>query len=367
MTRLVAIDLFAGGGGLSVGLKKAGFAVAAAVEIDDHAYSTYRINHPEVSAFKQDIRSISGTAIRELLPNKALHLVSGCPPCQGFTSLTSKYRRDDPRNALISEMGRLVEETMPMAVMMENVPGLLMRGKRRFDAFVRRLEKLGYVVTHSVLQVADYGVPQFRRRLVLLAGLGFEIPLPLPTHTKEGTKRLPSWRTVRDAISGMPKPKTLEAVKKLGPPQETDWHIVRTLSVENERRIRAVRPGKNWWSLPAELRPDCHKGEYRGFGNVYGRMRWGNVSPTITGGCTTLSKGRFGHPSANRTISVREAALLQTFPKDYLIDTPHMDAACNIIGNALPCQFAEILAKQCARYVRRNLKLDKKDGRKRLR
>jgi DNA (cytosine-5)-methyltransferase 1 len=360
MSALVAVDLFAGGGGLTVGLKRAGFRVAAAVEIDPRAYSTYTANHPEVTAFKQDIRTVLGSSISGLSNAGGLHLISGCPPCQGFTSLTSKYRRDDPRNALISEMGRLVEETKPTAVMMENVPGLLMRGKRRFNTFVRRLEALGYVVTYGVLQVADYGVPQFRRRLVLLAGLGFEIPLPLPTHAKGGTKKLPSWRTVRDAISGMPKPKTLEAAKKVGPPQETDWHIVRTLSVENRRRIKAVRPGKNWWSLPAELRPNCHKGEYRGFGNVYGRMKWGETSPTITGGCTTLSKGRFGHPSAHRTISVREAALLQTFPKDYLIDTPHMDAACNIIGNALPCDFAEALARQCATHIKRHLEASAK-------
>ncbi len=355
MTRFNAVDLFAGGGGLSVGLKRAGFSVLAAVEIDHSAYATYKVNHPDVTAYKQDIRTIDGAGLKQLAPDGVIHLVSGCPPCQGFTSLTAKYRRDDPRNALINEMTRIIDETRPIAVMMENVPGMLTRGKRRFGALLKKLEALGYTTSYGVLQVADYGVPQFRKRLVLLAGLGFGIPLPTPSHSNNPKSGLPKWRTVRQTIAGLGKPQTLEATKSKGCPQKTDWHIVRNLSPANQRRIRAVKPGKSWWSMPSRLRPDCHKGKYRGFGNVYGRMRWGDVSPTITGGCTTLSKGRFGHPQAHRTISVREAALLQTFPKDYLIDTPYMDAACNIIGNALPCDFAEALALQCATRIKQHL------------
>jgi DNA (cytosine-5)-methyltransferase 1 len=127
-----------------------------------------------------------------------------------------------------------------------------------------------------------------------------------------------------------------------------NWHVVRTLSAENRRRIREAKPGKHWKGIPKRLRPTCHQDRKVGFSNVYGRMRWDKVSPTITGGCTTFSKGRFGHPDEDRTISVYEAALLQSFPKNYVIDTPYMEYACNIIGNALPCDFAKIMAKQCS-------------------
>jgi DNA (cytosine-5)-methyltransferase 1 len=146
----------------------------------------------------------------------------------------------------------------------------------------------------------------------------------------------------------MPKPFTLAQAKKLGGPHAVDWHVVRVLSDENARRIRHAKVGRHWKTIPKRLRPDCHQDHDVGFQNVYGRMRWAREAPTITGGCTTFSKGRFGHPSANRTISVLEAALLQTFPPEYVFDTPYMDYACNIIGNALPCDFAEVVARHCA-------------------
>ncbi|MEI9994667.1 MAG: DNA cytosine methyltransferase [Rhizomicrobium sp.] len=356
MNDLTAIDLFAGGGGLTVGLKRAGFEVAAAVELDDSAYDTYIANHRDVRAYKQDIRTICG---RDLVPGDhqaVIDLISGCPPCQGFTSLTAKYKKSDPRNALINDMLRIVGELSPRAVMMENVPGLLIRGKRRFQKFKKSLEAMGYVVSYGVLQAADYGVPQYRRRLVLLAGLGFEIPLPAATHSKDGKDGLKKYNTVRDTISSMSVPVHFSDLRERKiSPAKTDWHIIRTLTPENMARMRAARVGQQWWKIPSKLRPNCHKGRsYRGFGSVYGRMRWADASPTITGGCTTFSKGRFGHPQANRTISVREAAMLQTFPKDYVLDTSSIEDACNIVGNALPCLFAEVLARQCKKYLKAN-------------
>jgi DNA (cytosine-5)-methyltransferase 1 len=349
---LSAVDLFAGGGGLTLGLKQAGFAVAAAVEIEQHSFSTYKVNHPEVRAFRQDICTIAGSDLLACAPNKQVDLLAGCPPCQGFTSLTSKYRREDPRNALISEMGRLVEEMVPRAVMMENVPGLAAKGRPLFDEFCTRLTTLGYIIRWGMLQVADFGVPQNRRRLVLLAGRDFPIELPKPTHSRTGAGGLPSWRTLRDAIEGLPVPVLLADSHIGGGPQRHDWHVVRGLSVENQARIRAARPGTHWRAMAVELRPDCHKKDGTGFGNVYGRMAWDQVSVTITAGCTTLSKGRFGHPEADRTISVREAALIQTFPPDYVFDTPYMEYVCKIIGNALPCDFAAVVARQCVDALR---------------
>jgi DNA (cytosine-5)-methyltransferase 1 len=342
---LTAIDVFAGGGGLTLGLKRGGFQVIGAVEIEDNAFSTYKVNHPEVQAFKQDIRTIQGELLRELSHTGHVDLLAGCPPCQGFSSLTAKYKRPDPRNELIKEMARLVKEIRPNIVMMENVPGLARKGKVLFDKFLMVLSSLGYVYEYQVLQVADYGVPQSRRRLVLLAGKGFSVALPATTHNRLASKGLKPWRTVHDTIKDMPKALTLKDSLEKGGPQAFGWHVVRTLSPQNKRRLLRAKPGESWLSIPKHLRPTCHQDRKVGFSNVYGRMSWDQASPTITGGCTTLSKGRFGHPEQNRTISVREAALLQTLPHDYIIDTPFMDHACNIVGNALPCDFAEILAK----------------------
>ena len=343
----VAVDLFSGGGGLTVGLKKAGFTVAAAVEIEPAAASTFQINHPGTKLFIQDIRHVSGKDLLAQSPTGTIDLLSGCPPCQGFTSLTAKYKRDDPRNALVNEMLRLIKETLPKAVMMENVPGLALRGKHLLDPMCSQLEGLGYKITLNVLQVADYGIPQFRKRLVLLAGRGFSISMPKPTHSSTGANGLPMWKTVREAISHYPAPITFSEAKLLGKLPSREWHVVRDLSAQNVARLQAATPGTSWENIPESLRPPCHQGKYRGFSNVYGRMEWDKVSPTITGGCTTLSRGRYGHPTENRTISVREAATLQTFPEDYIFDTQYMDKVCNIIGNALPCEFAQQIASQC--------------------
>ena len=344
---LTAIDIFAGGGGLTLGLQRAGFKVLAAVEIEQHAYTTYKANHPEVRCLKQDVRTVTGADLLDVAGVEKIDLLAGCPPCQGFTSLTAKYRREDPRNELIFEISRLAEEIRPRAIMMENVPGLMRQRASLYAALKTRLEALDYCLTEGVLDVADYGVPQFRRRLVLLGGRGLKIELPHPTHGKGTADGRSAWRTVRDAIGDQGEPVELTAAKKRGPVECTDWHVVRTLSPSNRKRIQAAKAGVTWPAIPESLRPDCHKGDYRGFTNVYGRMSWDSPAPTITAGCTTFSKGRFGHPEADRTISVREAALLQTFPADYRFDVPYMEHVCNIVGNALPCDFAEAVSTRC--------------------
>ena len=352
---LTAVDAFAGAGGLTVGLKRAGFRVVAAVELEQHAFTTYKANHPEVRSLNQDIATVSGTALLKHAKTDQIDLLAGCPPCQGFTSLTAKYKdKQDPRNQLVLQIARLAEETLPRAIMMENVPGLTRKGKSLYRQLRDGLESLGYRLTDGVLQVADFGVPQRRRRLVLLGGLGFRIPLPVATHSRSPSEILEPWRTVRDAIASMPGPVTLSRAKADGDVERSDWHIVRDLSSRNLQRLRAAAAGETWQQIPERLRPRCHRDGYLGFTNVYGRMEWDRPAPTITGGCTTPSKGRFGHPDADRTISVREAALLQTFPRDYRLDTPYMDYACNMIGNALPCDFAEAISRQCAQTLRQH-------------
>ena len=351
---LTAIDVFAGAGGLTVGLKRAGFRVVGAVEIESHSFATYKANHPEVKCLKQDIATVSGADLLELAGTRRIDLLAGCPPCQGFTSLTAKYGdKEDPRNELVLEMARLTEETRPRAIMMENVPGLTRKGASLYGRLRSRLQALDYRLTEGILQVADYGVPQFRRRFVLLGGQGFEIALPDATHSGTPADELAPWRTVRDTIENMPEPVTLAEAKAKGDVERSDWHVVRELSRKNVERIRAAKAGETWANIPERLRPACHRGGYVGFTNVYGRMEWDRPAPTITGGCTTFSKGRFGHPKADRTISVREAALLQTFPPDYRLDTPFMDYVCNMIGNALPCDFAEAVSRRCVEHLRK--------------
>jgi len=349
---LTAIDVFSGAGGLTVGLKQAGFRVAAAVEIEPHSFATYKANHPEVRCLPQDIATVSGDDLLQLAETDRIDLLAGCPPCQGFTSLTAKYRgKEDPRNNLVLEMARLAEEIRPQAIMMENVPGLTRKGQTLCERLRSRLQALDYRLTEGVLQVADYGVPQFRRRFVLLGGRGFKIPLPDATHSGTEVDNLVPWRTVRETIGDMSAPITLAEAKARGQVERSDWHVVRGLSHKNLQRIKVAKAGETWTHIPENLRPKCHRDGYIGFTNVYGRMEWDRPAPTITGGCTTFSKGRFGHPEADRTISVREAALLQTFPLDYRLDTPYMEHVCNMIGNALPCDFAAILSRRCAEHI----------------
>ncbi|AGP80484.1 DNA-cytosine methyltransferase [Alteromonas mediterranea MED64] len=344
-----SIDLFSGGGGLSEGMKQAGFKINAAIEIDPIAAETFRLNHRGSKVIERDIKFVSSSEILKqagLQPGQ-LDLLAGCPPCQGFSSLTTKYRRDDERNSLIKEVSRLVKDLSPKAVMIENVPGLIKKGGVFLSEFIDDLEEMGYFVNYDVLQVADYGVPQERRRFVLLAGLGFEIKIPKPTHSSIGENDLPKWRTVKDAFNGLGKPIPMNQTKTYGGPRSLNWHVTRNLSEINIERLKHVKPGGPRYDIPDALRPKCHQGKNSGFSNVYGRMSWDKPSPTITGGCTTLSKGRFGHPSEIRTISVREAARLQTFPDAFEFATEFVDHACQIIGNALPCEFARIMSDAC--------------------
>lgn len=359
-TRPIAIDLFAGCGGLSQGLVKAGFDVRGAVELDTTAAKSYRRNHPKTNLIERDICKVTAQELRELSGGSSIALVAGCAPCQGFCSLTVKNRREDPRNELVLQMATLIEELKPTAVMMENVPGLENRGAKIFEDFVARLRTLGYHPRWQVVQMADYGVPQSRRRLVLTAGLGFEIPLPSATHAKspqQGSK-LKKWLTLRDVIANEPEPVTLRDAQRHGGPQKFKWHVVRDLQPQVAARLNAAIPGKTWLSLEESIRPECHRSGYNGFTNTYGRMSWEQTPVTMTGGCTTPCKGRFGHPDKKRTtISVREAALIQTFPRSYRFHTDHMEAVCEMIGNAVPPKFAMVAGKSILQALEKQYEL----------
>ena len=341
------IDLFSGCGGLSLGLRKAGFDVVAAVESDALVSETYKHNHRKTRLVVQDIEDVKASDL--VGERERITLLAGCAPCQGFCSLTRKSNEEDPRNMLLLEMARLVEETWPLAVFMENVPGLVSRGEHIFNRFVNRLHRMGYQCQYEMVQMADHGVPQLRRRLVLVAGYGFSISLPKPTHSRRPKKKgkLKPWTTVREAIGGMDGPVRWDSISEDNGPQNHNWNVVSNLRKRTKARLKASHPGKSWLEVEESLRPECHRDGYIGFTNTYGRMNWDEPSVTITSGCTTPCKGRFGHPDRRRyTISVREAALLQSFPKTYAFKTDQMEAVCEMIGNAVPPLYAQRVGEQ---------------------
>ena len=320
-----AVDLFCGCGGLTVGLNRAGFRVLGAVDVDSLSVETYKANHHDVKVWEADIRRLEPAELLEKLglQKGELDLLAGCPPCQGFSTmrtLNGAFFIDDPRNDLLIEFQRFVDALRPHAIMLENVPGLA--EDERFTDFCGRMKKIGYLGDHRVLNAAEYGVPQRRRRLIYLAGFGMKIPFAIPVRRK---------KTVKDVIAGLPK------AGESGDPVH-DMPEKRTLRImELIRRI--PKDGGSRTDLPEEDQLDCHK-RCNGFKDVYGRMAWGDVAPTITSGCFNPSKGRFLHPVEDRAITMREAALLQGFPRHYKFPTTdNKSAVALMIGNALPPPF----------------------------
>ena len=235
--------------------------------------------------------------------------------------------------------------------MLENVHGLPKRGCILFKKLVNSLNKMGYIINYDILQVADYGIPQTRKRLVLLGGKNFKIPLPQKTHSKNPVKPLRKWVSLREAIGRMPIPYSPSIVKKGLSYEKINWNVARELGEINKARIAALSQGESRYAIPEYIRPKCHQKLNTGFANVYGRLKWDEPSSTITRGCTSLSMGKFGHPEQERALSVREAANIQTFPKNYKFKTNSIEKACIMIGNAFPCKLAKILGEQIIKYI----------------
>ena len=336
--KLTAIDLFSGCGGLTQGLKSAGYQVIAAIEIDAAATRVYSMNHPDVEVFAQDISLLSPKALMAKLgiERGQLDLLAGCPPCQGFSSLRTRNgakQNKDRRNSLVHQIVRYTRALQPKAIMLENVPKLATHSS--FKSVLSKLRKLGYRVDFRVENAADFSVPQRRKRLIMLAAKAFD-----PTFARRSVRR----KSVRQAIGNLPAPNSTR--DKL--------HVI-DMSRRSEKVLEIIRlipkDGGSRSSLPLRLRLPCHARK-SGFNDVYGRMKWDDVSPTITGGCYNPSKGRFLHPSENRPITLREAALLQGFPAKYRFDDKvSQQAVALMIGNALPPPFVAKHAKHLARQI----------------
>jgi DNA (cytosine-5)-methyltransferase 1 len=335
--RISAIDLFCGAGGLSLGLKQAGIDVAAGIDLDPACQHPYESNLG-AKFIQKDVGEVTGAELEALWTPDMLRLLAGCAPCQPFSS----HRRGvDTRNEenwnLLAHFGRLVEETKPDFVTMENVTRL---GRMSvFDDFVTKLRSLEYVVEFGTLYGPEFGLPQERRRLVLVAALRGKVEMPV------GEKDRTKFKTVAETIGKLRKLDHGES-----DPADT-LHTARTLSTINLARMKASRPGGTWRDWPEELRAECHKRESgASFQAFYGRMRGDLPSPTITTQSFNFGTGRFGHPVQHRSLTLREAAMLQGFPQDYEFTPPSvrpsMQAVGRLIGNAVPPAFGHAVGEQ---------------------
>lgn len=331
------VDFFSGCGGTSCGFRAAGLDILAGLDIDAEAAATFRENFPAAFFFEGDVREME-TSILEPVIGKREHplLFAGCAPCQPFSRQNKTTNRADPRRTLLKEFGRFVEAWMPDYVFVENVPGMQrIQRSGPLYAFQRLLRKLGYRLECAVVPALWYGVPQTRERLVLIASRGETVAIPRPTHGPDTP--VGRYSTVGDWIKNLPP---IEA----GQTHSSDSdHVAAMLTDINLQRIRATPEGGGRGDWPQSLWLDCHK-TYSGHSDVYGRLSWDKQAAGLTTRCISYSNGRFGHPSQDRAISVREAACLQTFPREYRF-IGSITSRARQIGNAVPPKMAEAFGR----------------------
>ena len=322
-----ALDLFCGCGGLSLGLRRAGFRVLAAIDNHTLSTSTYELNHKRTQVVNKDITLVDPENLMEKLhlTSGQLDLIAGCPPCQGFSTLrTLNGGRNvtDPMNELVYEFVRFIKVFMPKTVMMENVPALLKDD--RLQGITHNLVSLGYACAADLFNAEWFGVPQRRLRMIFFASRDECPPFANPVRRR---------RTVSEAIRKLPPPKKSHDPLHNYPVRRAE-HVMSLIR-------RVPRDGGSRTNLPHVEQLDCHQ-RVDGFRDVYGRMAWSEPAPTITGGCINPSKGRYIHPTDDRAITLREAALLQGFPSSYEFDLSNgRYIAAQMIGNAFPPKFAE--------------------------
>jgi DNA-methyltransferase (dcm) len=349
------VDLFCGVGGLTKGLELSGLNVVAGLDFDETCKYAYETNN-DALFFHRDITTVTGDELRELFPDNHIRVLVGCAPCQPFSKLTQRYRKEEKEKGregdqwqsdnkwrLLYSFAELVREILPAVVSMENVPEL--RNEQVFLDFVNTLIGLGYQVNYQVVFCPDYGVPQNRKRLVLLASRLGAIELIAPTHTPE------NYRTVRDVIGELPP------IEDGLPNTQDPLHNAAKLSKTNKKRIRQSVQGGTWHDWDDDLRLKCHKKETgHTYASIYGRMCWEKPSPTITTQFFGYGNGRFGHPEQNRALSMREGALLQSFPPDYrFYDYESVVSRKEVgvhIGNAVPVELGRAIGLTIANHLR---------------
>jgi len=340
----VVVDLFCGAGGLSHGFVREGFRVRAGFDMDPACRHAFETNN-DAAFNERDVGSLKKADLAALFAKDEPTILVGCAPCQPF-STNNQRRPDHPEWRLIESFGVLIRETTPDFVSMENVPRLKsFKGGKLLAEFRSLLEdELGYSVWCATVNCASYGVPQTRRRLVLLASRAGRIELIPPTHQPSG------FRTVRETIAHLPP------LAAGGQSPDDSLHCASRMSTTNLARVRASRPGGTWRDWDHHLVAPCHRrSSGRLYDNVYGRMIWDAPAPTITTKCTGFGNGRFGHPEQDRALSLREAALLQSFPEDYEFFAPEEPArpqvGARMIGNAVPVALGQAIAGSVARTI----------------
>jgi len=333
--KIRCIDLFCGVGGLTHGLIRGGIQVIAGVDLDPQCRFAYENNNNAIF-IERDVKQLRANELVDMFGDSQLRLLAGCAPCQPFSTYSQKDRRvrNDTKWELVSDFGRLVQDTQPDFVTMENVPQLL--NHEVFKSFLKNLK--GYEKWYGIIECVHYGIPQTRRRLVLMASRLSKVEILPPNFFKNSTV------TVRQAISHLP------ALVAGGSDPNDPLHTASSLSELNLCRIKASRPGGTWRDWNKVLVAECHrKKSGQTYPSVYGRMEWDAPSPTMTTQCFGYGNGRFGHPEQNRAISLREAAILQTFPENYCFLAPGERVSFSklgrFIGNAVPVRIGEIIAK----------------------
>lgn len=344
MRQISAIDLFCGAGGLTHGLINADVNVVAGFDIEESCRYAYERNNPGAKFYPEDVSSLEPSDISSLYPEGHIRLLAGCAPCQPFSTYSQgRDVKSDKKWPLLYSFSRLIEAIKPELVTMENVPDVTKH--EVYHDFEAKLRKLGYVVWADKVYCPDFGMPQERKRHVLLASRIGTIELKKPSGKSARQK------TVADTIKGLPP---LAAGQQHN---DDPLHICASLSPLNLKRIKASKPGGSWKDWPTDLVADCHKKESgKTYSGVYARMRWDKPSPTMTTQCYGYGNGRFGHPEQDRAISLREAAMLQTFPRTYEFAPPgqkiHISAIGKMIGNAVPVALGEIIGETFTQHLR---------------
>ncbi|EMJ94945.1 DNA cytosine methyltransferase [Leptospira alstonii] len=339
-TRVAVVDLFCGIGGLALGLKNSGLDIVAGIDSDESCRYAFEQNIKSLF-LNRDLSLASSEEVKNLFPSDSTAVLVGCAPCQPFSKHSNKIadRKSDERWNLLKSFKELVKEIQPTIVSMENVPELVKA--EIFEEFVNALEENSYFVSWDILCSAHYGVPQMRKRLVLIASKLGKIPLPVSTYKEH------QFRTVRDAIGG----------RSLKNKWKNDaLHVPGKLSNINLKRIQVSTPGGSWKDWPAYLKLPCHqRASGKSYSAVYGRLEWDLPAPTITTQFHTYGTGRFGHPEEDRALTLREGALLQTFPKTFKFlptgQKPMVGTLGRHIGNAVPVKLAYAIGKTILKHL----------------